>query len=49
MFLEHALLYESYALFLFSKGQVLEVGKVYKLLSSLDFLVIFYHSSYSKY
>jgi hypothetical protein len=34
MFLDHALLYESYALFLFSEGQVLEAGKVYKLLSS---------------
>jgi checkpoint serine/threonine-protein kinase len=31
MFLEHALLYESYALFLFSKGQVLEADKVYKI------------------
>lgn len=29
MFLEHALLYEAYALFLFSKGKVLEADKVY--------------------
>lgn len=28
MFLEHALLYEAYALFLFSKGKVLEADKV---------------------
>ncbi|GJN13114.1 hypothetical protein PR202_ga31449 [Eleusine coracana subsp. coracana] len=31
LFMEHALLYESYALFLFSKGQVLEADKVYRI------------------
>ncbi len=31
MFLEHALLYDAYALFLFSKGKVLEAGKVYEV------------------
>lgn len=42
MFLEHALLYESYALFLFAQGRALEADKVYGIgISRLELIIFF--------
>jgi hypothetical protein len=48
--LEHALLYEAYALFLFAKGRVLEADKVYGIgIARLELKIFFLHMHLQPY